>query len=199
MKCAFVPESMQVSKAGEDHFPSLSPNKKLMRHPLAVSTSGGKFRAGGGPGLQQSSTKHKNIQAGRIWWGLFHVMASPDMCWVAPQLEWRAALAVWGMQLRNLWGNTTFPFAYLAAVQRTSVWSWLGEKAVTGKGKRHKSKVPNPFWSCPVRWELSLTFFPVSYFQMDVLNPISQTQNGSEQHEISQKAAGNWEFWSWSN
>lgn len=42
-------------------------------------------------------------------------------------------------------------------------------------------------------------FFPVSYFQMDVLNPICQTWNRPEQHEISQKAAGNWEFWSWSN
>lgn len=88
------------------------------------------------------------------------------MRWVAPQWEWRISLAVWGMQLRNMWGNANFHLPPWLLCRGLQPGHDLGKRQSLGGRKDTSLEVLNPFWSCPVSWEHSLTFFPVSYFQM---------------------------------
>lgn len=126
----------------------------------ATSASGERFRAGQGPGLQQSSLEHKSIQAGRIWYSLYNVTASSDVPWVAPWWWWRATapLAVWEMQLRNLWENINFCFPTWLLCRELQPGHGSGKRQSLGGGNDTSLEVPNPFWSCLVSWELSLAF-----------------------------------------
>lgn len=85
-------------------------------------------------------------------------MASPDMLW-------GATLAVWGIQLRNMWGNTNFYLPTWLLCRGFQPGLDLEKRQSLGGGKDTSLEVPNPVWSCPVSWELSLTFFLCPIFK----------------------------------
>lgn len=87
------------------------------------------------------------------------------MLWMAPQWEWRAALAVWGMQLRNMWGNTNFHLPTWLLCRGLQSGHDSGKRQSLGMGKDTSLEVPNPFWSCPVSLVLSSTFFLCPIFK----------------------------------